>query len=354
MAHMGYIVFVAIGDHAIIQESLVSLQTLLKVTDRKFWDSHRVLVYTDMPERYGLFSMNPNIIIETVSQQKAYSWTDGNKYKYKVKICALLDALQRYNSTVVLVDTDTMFLSSPETLFEDINTNRIAILNYAENTLEQIVEREKLRMLPERRDFFFPLYESGKLQYAGNTYLTPPETGHWNSGVIGLCPAHKGLLLEALHLSDYIFEKYGLRTSEQLALSYVFQNKSALHSSKEVLFHYWPFQECRYILENYFSRSLYDYPRQHMRDFVIRWIQQIRQWDIPYNLLFDLMVCILHYKRKQTQAWNYDFESDSFMRKIICDKNYFQSCLQNVGTYCDVKGCALSELLPCFGERNLL
>lgn len=68
---MGYIVFVAIGDHAIIQESLVSLQTLLEVTDRKFWDSHRVLVYTDMPERYGLFSMNPNIIIETVSQQKA-------------------------------------------------------------------------------------------------------------------------------------------------------------------------------------------------------------------------------------------------------------------------------------------
>ena len=184
----------------------------------------RGVIFTDNPKPFA--SVRAEVV--TIDPLTVESWLGPRRFIYRPKICALAEALRRFNCPVVMLDGDTFLLRSPQLLFNRVGPGR-AVMHLAEGEIGSLValghERHRLstsRVPTDEGDFQFR-----------------PDWVMWNSGVVGVHPADLQLVDAALKLSDAMHIATGHKNSEQMAFTEILSRNTTLHPCRDVVFHYY-------------------------------------------------------------------------------------------------------------------
>lgn len=228
-----------------------------------------------------------------ISSEELTQWTQSPAgfYNHRAKICALLKALDHYQSPVVYVDTDTYFLDNPAKLFERVS---------AENTLMHHLEYSRI----ENEPIYPPIIEKiGQGVTLDGIYLSRASV-MFNSGVIGLLPLHRPLIEKALNLTDELYQIAPIFNLEQFSISVALNHYTKVSTSEDIINHY--FGPSRYFFHLQSSRLFPDftaatlekllnaptlpevgYPQKSLIDQVITKAQaSIKGWDDEYRFAY--------------------------------------------------------------------
>jgi hypothetical protein len=142
------------------------------------------------------------------------------------------DALERYEGPTALLDGDTYFRRSPWRLFDRIGPGRTA-MHVREGLLD--------RLPGENHAELAAVLQAGGpwTDLAGRPLTLTASEPMWNSGVVGVDPADRRLIDEAIHLTDQLCSRLRMHTLEQFALGIVLGRATRLREALDVVFHYW-------------------------------------------------------------------------------------------------------------------
>ncbi|GAA3699911.1 hypothetical protein GCM10022238_14520 [Gordonia hankookensis] len=184
---------------------------------------------TDQPRNYDDLPVE----LDVVSSESFSEWgrCGSHEYIFRRKPMAMIDALERSDGPVVMLDTDTWFAKSAQHLIDRVGVGRSAmhmceggLTAYPNPSNESLLDVLQSRPFSDR---------------SGRPIPVGPETQMWNSGVIGLSRSDVDVLRESVHYIDQIWSEYQLSHNvEQFALSYFMQTKTRLRAANDVVYHY--------------------------------------------------------------------------------------------------------------------
>lgn len=250
------VLYLAYGLERIFKETIVSIESLYRI-DEHFMDKDMfVLVYTDRIDLFkDIQNKHKNIYIEYLSEQRVKDWLNGQDNLFNLKISVLEDSLKRFGALTLFIDADTVFMESPEKLFEILLNPENLILHYCENSFGS-----KEKFMSENSG---PSYQPGLREYAflknslaaqkvvaGKKEIPiSSDTKLWNSGVIGIQPEKISLLNDVKEICSSIYSSYDIGIAEQYAFNLVFGTTGEIHSAESVVLHYWFLKELRLMYE---------------------------------------------------------------------------------------------------------
>jgi hypothetical protein len=222
----------------------------------------RIVVYTDRPESFEALG----VAMVELDAKTAEEWAGPAGFGHRRKIMAVRDAMQRFDGPTALLDGDTYFRRSPHWLFGRIAPGR-SVMHLREGRVKSLPGGPHAELSS--------LLQSGPAltDLAGNVLSLSAATVMWNSGVIGVHPADRHVLDEAIHLTDQLCSRSKLHTLEQFALGVSLGRQTSLRETGDVVFHYWegsfriPFrQRLPQVLERYASLPLSERARLSYAD----------------------------------------------------------------------------------------
>jgi hypothetical protein len=220
-------------------------------------------------------------------------WTRSphGTYNHRVKIHALIKALDHYQAPVALIDTDTYFTASPTQLFERISPQKTVmhLLEFA-----HVVDH----------DLWQPMMEKIGDGVEVNGIEVSPQSSMFNSGVIGVDPSHRELLERSLTVVDDLYGRSPIFNVEQFAVGVTLNQATQLSTSEDLITHYYGFSR-RFIhlqtsrlfpdfsaatLENLLQSSsspAVGYPPKSLPDRIItRILAAINRWSPEYRFAY--------------------------------------------------------------------
>ena len=183
----------------------------------------------------------------------------------------------------VFVDTDTFFIKDCDNLFQKLDKENTVLMNYLEHNLLQIYSMQ----YSNQNLFFYDLYQNKTLETKNKVFEFDSSVQFFNSGVIGIKKDTIKTLYESLLICDTIFEKYGLFTTEQIALSCAFGQKYHIVTADEFIYHYWFMKEVRYLVEASLGIKS-EFEIKHTNTPVIKYLQNINK-KIEFLTLKELI-----------------------------------------------------------------
>lgn len=233
-----YIVYQAYGKRDILNEVLVSISSLYKVTS--FSTRPQIVIFTDSTSYLASFLPTEIQLIDTpISKWK--EWKGIQNFVHRAKIEMLRHFSDSFSGDVLYCDTDTYFVSDPKNMFNQIAKGDL-IMHLDEGAL-----RNSDNLVFRKLEKFLRNYQcQGK--------SIPSETHMWNAGVLGFSTNDKPILDQVLALSDDLYASFQKHVMEQLAFSVCFQQKTR-HECQDVIFHYWDFKEYRQLLDQFFQKN---------------------------------------------------------------------------------------------------
>ncbi len=237
---MNYIVYLAHGSQAVLDQVVFSILSYLHVLD-EFPRDTRILVYCDRPELFSkLLSDLSFLKCEKLESDQIRSYRGTADFVHRVKIKVLQEVLRTHSGNMIFVDADTAFLRSPAPLFEYINRG-LFVMHVRERQ-----SRHFMRFLQSLDS----LVATADLPNAnGRPALRPSSVVMWNAGVIGLSAEKRPILNAVLTMTDTILPlvpkkpKTIRSVCEQFAFSYVFQVEGVVLPADQYIYHYWDFKE---------------------------------------------------------------------------------------------------------------
>lgn len=224
MRNLAYLSYGA-GLHE--QEIAFSLLSALRFLGRRRAD-WRLVVYTDRPESFsGL-----GVATVPLDERTLADWTGPAAFGHRRKLEALRDALHRFDGPTALLDGDTYFRRSPARLFGRIGPGR-SVMHLREGALDALPGGLHAALTAAVRG------TDGFQDLAGAGVPIGASEPMWNSGVIGVDPADRRLLDEAIHLTDQLCERLRIHTLEQFSLGLVLGRHTQLRETDDLVFHYW-------------------------------------------------------------------------------------------------------------------
>lgn len=183
-----------------------------------------VVVATDRPER--VHALGLDVEVAHLEAATLARWRGRHDYNHRIKNAVVPWLLDRYETPVCLVDTDTFFIASPVKLFDRIGPGRT------------------LMHAPEPHgagDRIARALDGATLRSAlgGAWCFEEGGVNVWNSGVIGVDPSDRAILDEALWLSDEVYDRVKIFNVEQFAFAQVFMRRSTVSEADDVVVHYW-------------------------------------------------------------------------------------------------------------------
>ena len=233
-----YIVYQAYGKRDILNEVLVSVSSLYKVTN--VIKRPQIVIFTDSISYLASF-LPPEIQLIVTPISKWKEWKGKEDFVHRAKIEMLRHFSDSFKGDVLYCDTDTYFVSDPKNIFNQISKGDL-IMHLDEGAL-----KNSKNIVFRKLEKFLRNY-----QYQGKSI--PSETHMWNAGVLGFSTNNKPILDQVLYLSDDLYAAFQKHVMEQLAFSVCFQQKIR-HESQDVLFHYWDFKEYRQLLDQFFQKN---------------------------------------------------------------------------------------------------
>lgn len=181
----------------------------------------RVVVYTDkaMPDF-------PLPVIERVIPAGDWqAWTHNFTITHLVKLHLLKHALQESGNPVMYFDTDTLFVQPPERLAARLAADH-ALMHAAEGPIaDHDIWQKIVSWLGQGRDI------------AG--ILVTPESLMYNSGIVGVVPAHGPALERAVQIADALFEIDPIFSLDQFSTSCALGQQAAVSGCEDAVLHYW-------------------------------------------------------------------------------------------------------------------
>lgn len=232
-----YIVYQAYGKVEILNEALVSISSLFKVTNET--SRPQVIVYTDSMSYLADFLPQEVALIETPPNEWK-KWKGDLDFVHRAKIEMLRHFCSQYEGSVLYCDTDTYFLADPISLFNKIESGNL-IMHLDEGALRN------------SKNLVFRKLEKFLRNYKYQNKPISSETHMWNAGVLGFATSDKAIFDQVLALSDDLFAAFQKHVMEQLAFSVCFQQKQRF-ACDDILFHYWDFKEYRQLLDVFFKK----------------------------------------------------------------------------------------------------
>jgi hypothetical protein len=229
----GIIVYLCYGREDIFAQTRYSILSLLHVCAQA-GRYCPIVVYTDRPERFAAFPVE----IVALTSDQLEEWLGGADYIHRRKTCVILDALERFHAKVAFIDADTWFAADPARLFARVGPGR-AVFHICEAFVASsgtLVDRALVRQL-ERVPLVLRSNEPVRLG---------PHTRMWNTGVVGVHPADRERMLDAMALSDAIWRTadpagaFGAKIhhAEQFATGYAFRG-CRISEAADIVYHYW-------------------------------------------------------------------------------------------------------------------
>lgn len=198
--------------------SILSVLRLLKDNPNKV----TISVLSDRKE------FTPHLPIDyiNVSQGELNEWTQNGKYNHRAKFFALMKLLDYYQSTVIIIDTDTYFIDDPSKLFERVSSQK---------SLMHCPDNYKIGDIP----FWRPIVEKigHGIEFEGVD--VSPQSPMFNSGVIGVDLTNRMLLEKSLRLNDSLYSLSPIFNVEQFAIGTVLNKYTDLGFSDDIVEHYW-------------------------------------------------------------------------------------------------------------------
>jgi hypothetical protein len=320
---MNYLLYLAFNNKSFINEAIFSIRSYLQISENQ---NTRIIIYSDKVEYFKKsFPDNKQIIYENLSANMIETWLGESKFMYRLKIKVLMHFIDKYQSNVMLVDTDTIFMKDIQDYFDKIDAKGVAVMYYNENRLDQKIEYIKSFefAFQENHSFYKHLDKTGNLSNSEKTYHIPYSVQIWNSGVVGLNPENRNLLEKVLDLSDTIYGQFKDRLSEQFAYSYILQNNLKIIACDKAVFHYWYLKDFRYFLAVYFNDYQY-IEQQKAKEVLNKYsVSAVDVANTEYNKLPALASSVFKYQYGNygLQRIRLDLPENSFYDKIFFEYN---------------------------------
>lgn len=211
------IVYQSYGSNSIYTQTLFSIFTLKYYLDEGESDfPYQIIVYTDNTEIFLRYKIDTSLI----TQQLIEEWKGKYNFIHRVKIKIIEDVAQKYNDTIIYIDSDTYFLKSPIGLFNSISPEISLML-----TNEGQISKNNHKLL-------YKFLSKNKFDVKNKTRFM------WNAGLIGIDKSNLHLIKQILELNDEIFEKFYRHIVEQFCFSYFLQLNTRINSCDYYLYHY--------------------------------------------------------------------------------------------------------------------
>jgi hypothetical protein len=217
------IAYLATGPDAVLTQALYSVRTALA------WRGEAPLaihLYTDKP---GFFAeLAGSVEIELVDRARERRWRAPWGFLYRMKPKVLEDLYRRHPSDPILfVDADTYWTGDVGRAFARI-TEGSAVMHereYFVGTLGTLQIRNFRRRM-------------SRASFRGQPIDV--EAWMWNSGAVGLHPAHAPIVAEWIEYLDEVHPWNRKPFVEQYAISWLLQRRvGAVAPCADVLVHYW-------------------------------------------------------------------------------------------------------------------
>lgn len=230
----GVVIYFCYGRQDIFDQTLYSILSLLHICERD-QRSCRIAVYTDSPLRFTALGVEA---VE-VTQAKLDDWLGRSDYIHRRKTCVIIDALDRFGTKIAFIDSDTWFAAHPSGIFSRVGPGR-AVFHICEGFIASTGTPFDLALARQLQSVPLTLR-------SGEPVVFGPRTRMWNTGVVAIDPADRERMLDALALSDAVWQTadpagaYGkkIHHAEQFATGYAFRN-CQLSEAADYVYHYWP------------------------------------------------------------------------------------------------------------------
>ena len=230
----------------------IHLETIYSIYS--YWNANpadvNIILYTDN-QRFFEPYLNPLIVsYEVIDEKMLATYKGPQDFIHRVKICILLDALEKYKGSFFFFDSDTYFTRSIESDFAKVEEGVLYMHMYEKNLDRSLV--------------YGPLLNR-TVTINGQEKRLDKTVEVWNAGALGLTNSAHSLVQQALRMTDDLLQVYNKHIIEQLAFSYVFQKNSKLNAISDSVFHYWNLKEFRTHLRKIFESPLAKDPQSLLK-----------------------------------------------------------------------------------------
>lgn len=274
------IIYLMYGHRRFKLQALFSILTLYYYIQMKL-DQYQILIYTDNDKTLKKYLGNIPITIEHLSPEKIEDYKGKMKYKHRIKICVIKDALQKYKNDILFLDTDTFFLKNPLPLINKIS-EEVSIMNEPEYDMQDR-KFESCDMLTLRRSLEDPVTLNGK------TFIIPFSTIQWNSGLVGISYKNLHLLEDIVSINDQLYTNRPVFFVEQFAIGYILQTRTNLICSEDYIKHYWRAAE-KDIMNYHLKRFFWKNKKKQIKELAkeaFELAQQHKALKLPEPTLLD-------------------------------------------------------------------
>jgi len=188
----------------------------------------RIAVYTDAPRLYANW---PVEAVDIAGQVRA--WSGDGLYHHRIKPAVVLDALGRFSGPVCFVDSDSIIKPG---FHAEVSAKLAPEEVWSVTKTAVVMNRFELRNpFPPLRGF------ATRLPHLGSYHYDTANSWMFNSGLIGVTPAHAPLLEDTLAFIDALIGRARkFPTVEQFALSEVVRlNQIPIAEVRDTFLHYW-------------------------------------------------------------------------------------------------------------------
>lgn len=183
-------------------------------------------VYADRPERF--VGLDPAVEPIPLDAARARDWRGPWDFPYRMKARVIEDAAGRFpGDPILFVDADTFWIGEVAKAFARIDA-RSAVMHRREY---HVATHDTPQMRSFRR-------RMGRARFRGEPIDL--QVWMWNSGAIGLHPAHVPLLADWIAFMDEVHPSNRKPLVEQFSIGGLLQRRGdSLSPCDDVLFHYW-------------------------------------------------------------------------------------------------------------------
>ena len=212
----------------------------------------------------------------TVPAAEIVAWqaTPVGKFNHRAKPHALLAALDRYQAPAVLLDTDTYFLRDPREFFTRIADDK-SLMHASDHYA--IADNALVAPIAEK-------YPNG-VDLLG--VHIDPQSEMLNSGVVGVTPANRHLIVQAIELIDQLYSITPAFTIEQFSFGLFLRTYTQLSFCEDILLHYWGVGYRKPFIHLAVSRFMKEHEGKPWQTVVEA--SQILQPDFPRSPKLDLL-----------------------------------------------------------------
>jgi hypothetical protein len=217
------LVYLASGRDEFITQALYSAWSALA------WKGSlplSIAVYTDRPEAFA--GLGPDVEPILLDAAQARDWRGPWDFVYRMKAKVVEDVARRHpGDPLLLIDADTFWVGGLGQVFDRIG-ERSAVMHKTEYF---VGTHETMQMRKFRR-------RMARLRFRGAPIDV--QVWMWNSGAIGLHPAHFPLVAEWIDFMDEVHPRNRKPLVEQFYIGSLLQRRlDRVSPCDDLLFHYW-------------------------------------------------------------------------------------------------------------------